>query len=78
MLHILDLHGNYIKSFAVHSASVADICMDVTGDIVATASIDGEHSLFRMLHSLSNLRSWCIVLLEAVTLTYEHTARDSF
>ncbi|KAJ8501707.1 hypothetical protein ONZ51_g465 [Trametes cubensis] len=49
MLHILDLSGQHIKSFTAHSASVSDISMDVTGDFIATASIDGQV----VVHSLS-------------------------
>ncbi|KAI0351535.1 vacuolar protein sorting-associated protein 41 [Trametes cingulata] len=49
MLHILDLSGQHIKSFPGHSASVSDISMDVTGDFIATASIDGQV----IVHSLS-------------------------
>lgn len=47
MLHILDLSGQHIKSFTAHTASVSDISMDVTGDFIATASIDGETSTTR-------------------------------
>ncbi|KAI0766345.1 vacuolar protein sorting-associated protein 41 [Trametes elegans] len=49
MLHILDLSGQHIKSFTGHSASVNDISMDITGDFIATASIDGQV----VVHSLS-------------------------
>ncbi|EIW51779.1 vacuolar protein sorting-associated protein 41 [Trametes versicolor FP-101664 SS1] len=49
MLHILDLSGQHIKSFTAHTASVSDISMDVTGDFIATASIDGQVAV----HSLS-------------------------
>jgi len=45
MLHILDLSGQHIKSFEVHSASVTDISMDITAEWIATTSIDGETSL---------------------------------
>ncbi|OCH94458.1 vacuolar protein sorting-associated protein 41 [Obba rivulosa] len=41
-LHILDLNGQHIKSFSVHSASVNDISIDVTAEWVATASLDGQ------------------------------------
>ncbi|EMD40305.1 hypothetical protein CERSUDRAFT_121110 [Gelatoporia subvermispora B] len=47
-LHILDLSGQHIKSFDVHSASVNDISIDSTAEWVATASLDGQvvaHSL---------------------------------
>ena len=46
-LHVLDLTGQPVKSFAAHSASVLDISMDITGDWIATASIDGESLLPR-------------------------------
>ncbi|PIL28149.1 hypothetical protein GSI_09686 [Ganoderma sinense ZZ0214-1] len=49
-LHVLDLAGQPIKSFAAHSASVLDISMDITGDWIATASIDGQVAVY----SLSN------------------------
>ncbi|KAH7104664.1 vacuolar protein sorting-associated protein 41 [Auriculariales sp. MPI-PUGE-AT-0066] len=42
MVHILDLTGKVIKSYRPHSASVLDICVDSTGDFVATASVDGR------------------------------------
>ncbi|KAI0672661.1 vacuolar protein sorting-associated protein 41 [Trametes maxima] len=49
MLHILDLSGQHVKSFPGHSASVLDISVDITGDFIATASIDGQV----IVHSLS-------------------------
>jgi len=42
MVHVLDLTGTIIKSFRPHSASVLDMCIDDTGDFVATASVDGR------------------------------------
>ncbi|KAI0685116.1 vacuolar assembling protein VPS41 [Cerioporus squamosus] len=45
-LHILGLDSQLIKPFAPHSASVLDISMDMTGDWIATASIDGQVAVF--------------------------------
>lgn len=53
MLHILDLSGQHIKSFPAHSASVSDISVDLTGDFIATASIDGENFV-RGLYALES------------------------
>ncbi len=39
---MLDLTGKRFKSYKPHQASVVDICVDATGDFIATASIDGE------------------------------------
>ncbi|KAI1791727.1 vacuolar assembling protein VPS41 [Ganoderma leucocontextum] len=47
-LHVLDLSGQPIKSFAAHSASVLDISMDITGDWIATASIDGQVAVYSL------------------------------
>lgn len=41
--HILDLTGKRTKTFKPHTASVVDMCFDMTADFVATASMDGEH-----------------------------------
>ncbi|TBU65241.1 vacuolar assembling protein VPS41 [Dichomitus squalens] len=49
-LHVLDLAGQPVKSFAAHTASILDISMDSTGDWIATASIDGQVAVY----SLSN------------------------
>ena len=54
-LHVLDLSGQHIKSFAAHTASVLDISLDVAGDWIATASIDGEWPT--MVYITNNL-SW--------------------
>ena len=40
-LFILDLNGNEIMSFAVHSAAVNDLSLDCNGDYVASCSNDG-------------------------------------
>lgn len=53
MLHILSLAGELVKSFQPHSASVTDIAIDLSGDWVATASLDGE--MARILVSLQRL-----------------------
>lgn len=53
MLHILELSGQLIKSFQVHSAAVMDISMDETAEWVATASIDGQV----VVHSVSTPES---------------------
>ncbi|KIK69901.1 hypothetical protein GYMLUDRAFT_34296 [Collybiopsis luxurians FD-317 M1] len=42
IVHLLDLSGRRIKSYKSHQASVVDICVDETGDFIATASIDGQ------------------------------------
>ncbi|KAI0807975.1 vacuolar assembling protein VPS41 [Fomes fomentarius] len=47
-LYVLGLDGQLIKPFAAHSASVLDICMDITGDWIATASIDGQVAVYSL------------------------------
>ncbi|KAJ3808159.1 hypothetical protein F5876DRAFT_46601 [Lentinula aff. lateritia] len=42
IVHLLDLNGGRIKSYKSHQASIVDICVDETGDFIATASIDGQ------------------------------------
>ncbi|KAF9458458.1 hypothetical protein BDZ94DRAFT_1270495 [Collybia nuda] len=54
IVHILDLTGKRVKSYKPHLASIVDISMDVTGDFVATASIDGQV----VIHSLSTPESY--------------------
>lgn len=53
-VHILDLSGKRFKSYKPHQASVVDICIDVTGDFIATASIDGQV----VIKSLSTTESY--------------------
>ncbi|KAH9928463.1 vacuolar protein sorting-associated protein 41, partial [Epithele typhae] len=45
-LHLLDLAGQLVKSFAAHTASIMDISLDITGDWIATASIDGQVAVY--------------------------------
>lgn len=45
VVHVLDFHGNRVKSYRSHTASVNDICIDTEGEFVATAAADGELSL---------------------------------
>jgi hypothetical protein len=45
IVHVMDLSGTIIKSFKPHTATIMDICMDSTGDFVATASMDGKPPL---------------------------------
>ncbi|KAH7884097.1 hypothetical protein F5I97DRAFT_1814387 [Phlebopus sp. FC_14] len=54
IVHVLDMSGNRIKSFKPHQASISDIEMDITGDFIATASIDGQV----VVHSLSTPESY--------------------
>ncbi|KAJ3028093.1 UNVERIFIED_CONTAM: Vacuolar protein sorting-associated protein 41 [Siphonaria sp. JEL0065] len=42
VVHILDLSGNNVKRFECHSACVNDICIDTSGEFVASASDDGK------------------------------------
>ncbi|PFH49000.1 hypothetical protein AMATHDRAFT_76446 [Amanita thiersii Skay4041] len=42
IVHLLDLAGTRLKSYKPHMASIVDISVDVTGDFIATASIDGQ------------------------------------
>ncbi|KAJ3880126.1 hypothetical protein F5051DRAFT_175299 [Lentinula edodes] len=42
IVHLVDLNGGRIKSYKSHQASIVDICVDETGDFIATASIDGQ------------------------------------
>ncbi|KLO05976.1 vacuolar assembling protein VPS41 [Schizopora paradoxa] len=54
IVHALDFEGNRVKSFRPHSASIIDLCVDSTGDFVATASMDGQV----VIHSLSTPESY--------------------
>ncbi|KAI9339039.1 hypothetical protein BDR26DRAFT_396978 [Obelidium mucronatum] len=42
VVHILDMSGNNVKRFDCHSACVNDVCIDTTGEFVASASDDGK------------------------------------
>ncbi|KAJ3800866.1 vacuolar assembling protein VPS41 [Lentinula aff. detonsa] len=53
-VYLLDLSGGIIKSNKPHQASVVDICIDETGDFIATASIDGQV----IIKSLSSRESY--------------------
>jgi len=41
IVHVLDFHGNRVKSYRPHTVSVNDICIDSDGEFVATAAADG-------------------------------------
>lgn len=43
VVHVLDFHGNRVKSYRPHTVTVNDICIDSEGEFVATASADGAH-----------------------------------
>ncbi|KAI0748728.1 vacuolar assembling protein VPS41 [Daedaleopsis nitida] len=45
-LHVLTLDGQLVKPFAAHTASVLDISLDITGEWIATASIDGQVAVY--------------------------------
>ena len=47
MVHILDYLGNRVQSYRPHSASINEMCIDTTGDFVATASVDGMLASFQ-------------------------------
>lgn len=59
VVHIFDLTGKRTKSYRPHSSSVLDICIDSTGDFVATASMDGTRCTYArpVQHSRSAYRS---------------------
>ncbi len=42
IVHALDFSGERVKSFRPHSASIIDLCVDSSGDFIATASMDGD------------------------------------
>ncbi|KAF8638098.1 hypothetical protein AX17_002459 [Amanita inopinata Kibby_2008] len=48
IVHVLDLSGKRLKSYKRHTASIVDICLDATGDFVATASIDGQVTILSL------------------------------
>ena len=48
IVHVLDFHGNRVKSYRPHTVSVNDICIDSDGEFVATAAADGA------LHRVEN------------------------
>ncbi|KAK0499462.1 hypothetical protein EDD18DRAFT_1307946 [Armillaria luteobubalina] len=55
-VHMLDLTGKRFKSYKPHQASVVDICVDATGDFIATTSIDGQIVII----SLSTTESYVV------------------
>lgn len=42
IVHVLDFHGNRVKSYRPHAATVNDICIDSEGEFIATAAADGK------------------------------------
>ncbi|KAH9994131.1 vacuolar assembling protein VPS41 [Russula compacta] len=52
--HILDLTGQRIRTFKPHTASVVDMCFDITADFIGTASMDGQV----FIHSISGSESY--------------------
>ncbi|KAI0345141.1 vacuolar protein sorting-associated protein 41 [Trametopsis cervina] len=48
ILHVLDLQGERIKSVKPHTASITDICVDETADFIATASLDGQITIYSL------------------------------
>ncbi|KAI8813292.1 hypothetical protein BJ742DRAFT_746816 [Cladochytrium replicatum] len=42
IVHILDINGNDTRRFECHSATVHELCIDNTGEYVASASDDGK------------------------------------
>lgn len=44
-LHILDIHGNEVKTLSSHKAVINDICFDEQADFVASCSDDGSVSI---------------------------------
>uniref|UniRef100_V5ELZ1 Vps41 beta-propeller domain-containing protein n=1 Tax=Kalmanozyma brasiliensis (strain GHG001) TaxID=1365824 RepID=V5ELZ1_KALBG len=45
MIYILDIDGNLVKGFRLHTASILDLVIDNTSDFVAAASMDGLVSI---------------------------------
>ncbi|KAJ9477425.1 Vacuolar protein sorting-associated protein 41 [Pseudozyma hubeiensis] len=45
MVYILDIDGNLVKGFRLHTASILDLVIDNTSDFVAAASMDGLVSI---------------------------------
>ncbi|GAC74618.1 vacuolar assembly/sorting protein VPS41 [Moesziomyces antarcticus T-34] len=45
MIYILDINGNLVKGFRLHTASILDVVIDNTSDFVAAASMDGLVSI---------------------------------
>ncbi|PWZ03315.1 hypothetical protein BCV70DRAFT_197537 [Testicularia cyperi] len=45
MIYILDIDGNLVKGFRLHTASILDLVIDSTSDFVAAASMDGLVSI---------------------------------
>ncbi|KAF8339185.1 uncharacterized protein EI90DRAFT_3279515 [Cantharellus anzutake] len=41
MVHVLDLHGNKVKSYRPHSATINQLVIDSDGEFIATVSVDG-------------------------------------
>ncbi|KAF8882653.1 vacuolar assembling protein VPS41 [Mucidula mucida] len=47
-IHLLDMTGQRLKSYKPHQASVLDLCIDETGDWIASASMDGQVIILSM------------------------------
>ncbi|KIY68424.1 vacuolar assembling protein VPS41 [Cylindrobasidium torrendii FP15055 ss-10] len=54
-VHILDMSGTRLKSYKPHQASVLDLCVDATGDWIATASMDGQVVILSLSTSESHM-----------------------
>lgn len=76
IVHLLDLSGTRIKSYKSHQASILDICVDETGEFIATASMDGQVIII----SLSSRESYSFNLrrpIRTVALEPSFASRSS-
>ena len=76
-VHILDLAGNEIRRFTPHSAAVADICIDSTGEFVGSCSQDGTVVVSSLFGGDASTH-WYHRPVRAIALDPEYTARRVF
>ena len=73
-VHVLDLGGNEIRRFSPHSAAVADICIDSTGEFVGSCSQDGTVVVSSLFGSEASTH-WYHRPVRAIALDPDYSAR---
>ena len=61
--------GECVATLTGHKEEVLDVCFDLSGQLVATASADGETHIILFIHitdgsiSYKSLQEFCVVLI---------------
>ena len=76
-VHVLDLSGNEIRRFSPHSAVVNDICIDSTGEFVASCSQDGTVVVSPLFGGEASTH-WYHRPVRAIALDPDYAARRVF